>query len=181
MAVVLLLAFACTFSALPKAHGQKDVRAVIVAKAKREPAPTFHLASSTGKTVQPADYKGKVVLLNFWATKCGGCVLEIPAFIDLQQKYEKSGFTTVGISSDVSYSGLKNDAEGWQLVRPFMASHKMNYPILMGNDSLVTAYGFELWPASYLIDKSGKIAATYIGVVDKNDVEANIKALLAER
>ncbi len=62
-----------------------------------------------------------------------------------------------------------------------MTSHKLNYPILMGNDSVIDAFGFQSYPATYLIDRSGKIAATYVGVVDKNDVEANIKSLLAER
>jgi len=62
-----------------------------------------------------------------------------------------------------------------------MSSHGMNYPVLMGNDSVVNVYGFKSYPATYLIDKSGRIAATYVGVVDKGDVEANMKKLLAER
>ncbi len=86
----------------------------------------------------------------------------------------------MGISADISYLGLKGPDEAWKLVRPFMASHKLNYPILMGDGSVVDAYGFPSYPATYLIDRSGKIAATYVGVVDKNDVEANIKTLLAE-
>jgi peroxiredoxin len=87
----------------------------------------------------------------------------------------------VGISTDIAYEGLKNADEAWQRVRPFMASHSMNYPVLMGNDSVVNAYGFKSYPATYLIDKSGRIAATYVGVVSKEDVEANVKKLLSER
>jgi peroxiredoxin len=181
----LIFAFVCalgwSFAAAPGAFAQKDVHAVLIHKADRKPAPTFHFVSDTGQTVQPSSYRGKVVLLNFWATKCGGCVLEIPSFVELQKSYAGSGFTAVGISADIPYSGLKNSEEAWRQVRPFIVSHKLNYPILMGNDSIVDAYGFEAYPATYLIDRSGKIAATYVGVVDKSDVEANIKRLLAER
>jgi len=181
----LILAFAVAFGwslAAPSiASGQKDVHAALIDKADRKPAPMFHFMSDTGQTVQPSSYRGKVVLLNFWATKCGGCVLEIPSFVELQKSYAGSGFTAVGISEDLPYSGLKNSEEAWRQVRPFIVSHKLNYPILMGNDSIVDAYGFQAYPATYLIDRSGKIAATYVGVVDKTDVEANIKRLLAER
>jgi peroxiredoxin len=181
LATAFLIALAWTFTILPNAYGQKNVHAILVAKADRKPAPTFHLESAMGKIIQVSDYRGKVVLLNFWATKCGGCILEIPSFVELQQTYKKSGFTAVGISADIPYEGLKNADEAWQYVRPFMTSHKLNYPILMGNDSVVDAYGFRSYPATYLIDRSGKIAATYVGVVDKSDVETNIKMLLAER
>lgn len=68
----------------PALYGQRDVHAVLVAQSARKPAPAFHLAGETGKTTQIGDYKGKVVLLNFWATACGGCVLEIPSFIAFQ-------------------------------------------------------------------------------------------------
>ena len=179
--LTLLIVIACIIGVPPNAHAQKNVHAVLVAAPDRKPAPTFHLPSATGKTTQPSDYRGKVVLINFWATKCGGCVLEIPSFIDLQQTYEKSGFTAVGISSDIAYSGLKTTDQAWQLVRPFIASHSINYPILMGDDATATAFGFPSWPATYLIDRRGRIAATYIGVVDKADVESNLKLLLAER
>ena len=180
LAALVLWAFSFSFAALPNGSGQ-TAHAVLIRKTDRKTAPAFHFVSDTGKNVQPSDFRGKIVLLNFWATKCGGCVLEIPSFIELQRTYEKSGFTAVGISEDISYSGLKTADEAWRLVRPFMTSHKLNYPVLMGDDHAVEAYGFESYPATYLIDRSGKIAATYVGVVDKNDVEANIKALLAER
>ncbi len=166
---------------MPSAHGQQNVHARLVAKADRKPAPSFGLVSATGKNVHVSEYRGKVVLLNFWATKCGGCILEIPSFVELQQAYEKSGFTVVGISADIPYDDLKSADEAWKQVRPFMARHKLNYPILMGNAAVVKAYGFDEYPATFLVDRSGKIAATYIGVVDKKDVEANVKALLAER
>ena len=174
--------YVIVFTALTSlnAYGQKDVHAILVAKPDRKPAPAFHLVDANGKTVQISDYRGKVVLLNFWATSCGGCILEIPSFIELQRDYGKSGFTAVGISADIPYEGLKSTDEAWRLVRPFISSHGLNYPILMGDNSVIGDYGFRSYPATYLIDKSGKIAATYVGIVDKNDVETNIKTLLAQ-
>ncbi|NYF78934.1 TlpA family protein disulfide reductase [Granulicella arctica] len=180
MAIALTIASSFGVLTSEVAHAQQNVHAVIVAKADRKPAPHFDLVAADGKTVQVSNYRGKVVLLNFWATKCGGCILEIPSFMELQQTYGKNGFTAVGISADIPYEGLKSPDEAWGLVRPFMASHKLNYPILMGDDKVVDAYGFPSYPATYLIDRSGKIAATYVGVVSKDDVEANIKILLAE-
>lgn len=180
MIVPILMILACGFVGSPHIYGQQSVRVHLVAKADRKPAPAFHLVSATGKTVQISDYRGKIVLLNFWATKCGGCILEIPSLVEIQKAFERSGFTAVGISEDISYSGLNSAGEAWQQVRPFMVSHSINYPILMGNDAIVDAYGLSLYPTTYLIDGSGKIAAIYAGVIDMNDLEANIKALLAK-
>jgi peroxiredoxin len=163
------------------AAAQKDVHAPLVVQDNRKAAPNFHLDSAEGRVLEIADFKGKVVLLNFWATACGGCVLEIPSFIDLQRKYEGRDFTAVGISADIPYEGLKSPEEAWQKVRPFVAEHQVNYPIVMGSDAVIDAYGFKSYPATYLIDKSGHIAATYVGVVSKDDVDANIQRLLAER
>jgi peroxiredoxin len=163
------------------AVAQQDVHAPLVPKAERKNAPRFHLASADGKTAQLSDFRGRVVLLNFWATDCGGCVLEIPSFIELQLKYGDKHFTAVGISADIPYEQLKSADEAWQKVRPFIAKHQINYPIVMGNDAIIDAYGFKSYPATYLIDRSGHIAATYVGVVSKEDVDANIAQLLAER
>lgn len=163
------------------AAAQHDVHAPLVAKESRKNAPTFHLTSADGRVLQISDFRGKVVLLNFWATACGGCVLEIPSFIELQRKYGSSKFTAVGISADIPYEGLKSADEAWQKVRPFIVQHQVNYPIVLGNDSVIDSYGFNSYPATYLVDKSGHIAATYVGVVSKDDVETNIKKLLEEQ
>jgi peroxiredoxin len=165
----------------PALFGQQDVHAALIALTARKPAPTFHLVGETGRAMEVSDYQGEVVLLNFWATDCGGCRLEIPSFIDLQQAYKDKGFTAVGVAMDISYEQLKNADEAWARVRPFIVDHKLNYPILMGNDSIFNAYQVKAYPATFLIDKSGKIAATYVGVVNKANVEANIRTLLSER
>jgi peroxiredoxin len=163
------------------AYGQKDVRAVIVDKSLRKPAPSFQLDGGEGKDVRLTDFRGRVVLLNFWATKCGGCILEIPSFIEIQANHANEKFTALGVSADIPYEGLKSPQEAWALVKPFVASHHMNYPVVMGSSDLVDTYGFRSYPATYLIDKKGRIAALYEGVVSKDDVEKNVKTLLSER
>jgi peroxiredoxin len=135
-----------------------------------------------GTKLRISDYRGKVVLLNFWATDCGGCVLEIPSFIELEKAYKDKGFTAVGVTMDISYEDLKGANEAWARVRPFIAKHGVNYPIAMGDDAISKAYALSSFPATYLIDKSGSIAVAYVGmVIDKVNVETNIKSLLAER
>ena len=168
-------------SATPLLFAQQDVHATLIASADRKPAPPFDLANEGGKKVGVSDYRGKVVLVNFWATECGGCVLEIPSFISLEATHKAKGFTAVGVSMDVSYDGLKNADEAWAKVRPFVVSHRVNYPILMGDQAISGAYALKAFPATYLIDKSGRIAATYVGVVSKDNVEANVNKLLSER
>jgi peroxiredoxin len=174
-----------TFLALVMAAGtaasQQNVHATIVAQASRAAAPAFGLADSSGKSVQLSDYRGKVVLLNFWATECGGCKLEIPWFIELETAHKSDSFTVLGVSMDTSYEKLTNSDEAWSRVRPFVADHKMNYPIVMGDSSLLGSYELRFLPATFLIDKQGRIAATYSGVVDKADVSSNIDKLLAEQ
>jgi peroxiredoxin len=166
----------------PALFGQQDAHAALTPAANRKPAPAFQLVTQDGTKMQISDYRGKVVLLNFWATDCGGCVLEIPSFIELEKAYKEKGFTAVGVSMDISYEDLKDANEAWGRVRPFVAKHGVNYPIAMGDDAISKAYALNAFPATYLIDKSGKIAVAYVGmVIDKGNVETNIKGLLAER
>jgi peroxiredoxin len=169
-------------SATPALYGQQDKHASLTAPESRKPAPAFELISEDGKKIRLSDYRGKVVLLNFWATDCGGCVLEIPSFIELQRAYKDRGFTTVGVAMDISYDGLKDANEAWAKVRPFMAKKGINYGIAMGDDAISKTYALNAYPATYLIDKSGRVAVAYVGVVvDKDNVERNIKGLLSER
>jgi peroxiredoxin len=166
----------------PVLFGQQDVHAGLTLPANRKPAPAFQLVTEDGTKMQISDYRGKVVLLNFWATDCGGCLLEIPSFIELEKAYKDKGFTAVGVSMDISYEDLKDANEAWARVRPFIAKHGVNYPIAMGDDAISRAYALNAFPATYLIDKSGKIAVAYVGVVvNKDNVATNIKSLLSER
>jgi peroxiredoxin len=174
--IVLALLFATA-----SASGQQGAHATIVPPASRTTAPAFQLADSSGTNKQVADYRGKVVLLNFWATACGGCKLEIPWLIELESAHKSDSFTVVGISMDTSYEGAKSADQAWSQVKPFVLDHKLNYPVLMGDATLITSYRLAAVPATYLLDKQGRIAATYNGVADKSDVDSNIKKLLAEQ
>jgi peroxiredoxin len=145
-----------------------------------ETGPSFQLDDATGKKVRLSDYDGKAVLLDFWATECGGCIREMPAFMDLAQAYGKRGLAVVGVSVDIFFEHLKNSNDARGKVKPFVQAHKVNYPILMGDDPVTTGYDIQALPLTYLIDKSGRIAASYAGVVDKDNVESNIQAVLKE-
>ncbi len=147
----------------------------------RTAAPSFHLTDASGRTEQLADYRGKVVLLNFWATDCGGCRLEIPWLVDVNQSFKDKSVSLIGISMDISYDDLKNAAEAWAKVTPFVEAHHIAYPILMGDGDVTKRYDIQTLPATYLIDSRGRIAATYVGLIDKQNVKDNINALLAEQ
>jgi peroxiredoxin len=138
---------------------------------QRKSAPGFALKDSDGRTVNLADYKGKVVMLNFWATWCGPCKIEIPWLIDFEQKYKDRGFAVVGISMD---------EEGWDAVKPYIQNSKINYRILLGTDTVAQSYGgVDSLPTTFLIDPAGKIASTHVGLVSKSDYENEIEHLLA--
>ncbi len=168
-------------AAIAGVAAQHDVRATMQPAKDRKAAPAFRLMDGTGKAVRLADFHGKVVLLDFWATECGGCKQEIPYFMEFDHAYKDKGLAVVGVSMDIMYEDLKNAEEGWNKVKPFVQAQKINYVILMGGDQVIKDFSIDALPATYLIDGNGKIAATYVGVVNKNDVEANIKTLLAER
>jgi peroxiredoxin len=124
-----------------------------------------------GATVRLSDYKGKVILLNYWATWCGPCKVEIPDLVALQEKYKDQGLIILGVSQD-------DDPE---TLRAFASAYKMNYPVLVGRDQpdLLDAQG-PLWglPTSYLIGRDGVICTRHLGPAKKEDFEREIKALL---
>jgi cytochrome c biogenesis protein CcmG/thiol:disulfide interchange protein DsbE len=128
-------------------------------------------ATAAGKDgLDLSKYSGKVVLLNFWATTCGGCKLEIPWFMEFQVRYKSRGLVVIGVSMD---------DDGWKSVKPYVKQKKINYPVVIGTEGVAKQYGgVEALPMTLLIDRAGKIAASYTGVVDKQACESEIVALL---
>lgn len=158
----------------------QNVRAPLQPANMRRVAPPFNLSESSGKHVTLAEYRGKVLLLNFWATDCGGCRLEVPWIVDLDKIFKAENVVVAGISMDVSYEGLKNATEGWGRVMPFVRAHHISYTVLMGDKDVETNYDVRALPATFLIDQKGRIAASYIGLIDESDADANIRGLLKE-
>ena len=137
---------------------------------ERHPAPEFALKDADGKTVRLEEYKGKVVLLDFFATWCGPCKIEIPWFLEWERKHKDKGFSVLGVSMD---------DEGWEVVKPFLADLKVNYRVVIGNDSTAQLYGgVDALPTTFLIDRNGKIAAVHIGLASKKAFEDGIEQLL---
>ena len=126
-----------------------------------------------GKSVNLSDFKGKVILLDFWATWCPPCRKEIPGFIELYNTYKSRGLVVIGVSMD--------DADDIADVKRFAAQIKMNYPILLGagrEDDLKPAFGELPLPTSFVIARDGRICARYDGLTATDQVERGITALL---
>jgi peroxiredoxin len=139
---------------------------------QRKAAPDLGLQDTFGKQANLRDYRGKVVVVDFWATWCHGCLQEMPWFAEFQRKYGDKGLSVIGVSLDV---------EGWKVVKPFVEKAAVPYRIVLGNDASAQAYGIGNMPDTFLIDQEGRIAATYVGIVDKNGLEKNIQKLLAQK
>lgn len=155
------------------AADQPTIRAVLKSPNDRKSAPTFVLKDSFGKSAKLKEYRGKVVLLDFWATWCTGCKEEIPWFAELQHKYSREGLAVIGVSMD---------EDGWKAVKPFLAEHSIPYRILLGDESIAQSYGVQNMPDTFLIDRQGRLAAAYrAGIVDRDDIETNIKRVLSNR
>jgi peroxiredoxin len=138
----------------------------------RAAAPDFILKDVNESELKLSEQKGKVVLVNFWATWCHGCQLEIPWYIEFQKKFAGQGFVVIGISLD---------GDGWKSVKPWLKEKKVNYPIVIGTDKLGEVYGLNGMPLTVLVDRDGRIADTHSGVVDRAATEQKIEMLLQEK
>jgi peroxiredoxin len=139
--------------------------------AKGQLAPDFTLKSLDGKTVKLSDYRGKAVLVNFWATWCEPCNIEMPWLVDLHKKYAAQGFEILGVSmDDVSEKGIAK----------FAQEKHVDYPILIGNDPVGDAYGgIPFLPGNFYIDRSGKIIDKGFGLKGKPEMERDIQKIIA--
>lgn len=140
--------------------------------ASRQEARDFTLTSIDGKIIKLSDYKGKVLILDFWATWCPPCRAEIPDFVALQDQYGKKGLQIVGISVDQG---------GAAVVKPFAKENNINYPILLTDGKVEAAYGgIRGIPTTFVIDREGNIRNKYVGFTAKGVFEKDIVALLKE-
>ena len=147
--------------------------AVVKRLGVRTDAPDFSLTDANGKTVRLSDFKGKVVLLDFWATWCAGCKVEIPWYVEFQKKYHAKGLASIGVAMD---------EEGWEKVKPYLAEHPISYPVVVGTlDLLQKKFGLApSLPITLLIDRNGKVAESHVGMVNKDAFEKDIRQLLQE-
>jgi peroxiredoxin len=162
-----------TLALLITACQPKTTAAGGASESGRKPAPEFSLKDVNGQTVKLSDYRGKVVLLNFWATWCGPCKLEIPWFIEFEQQYKDKGFAVVGISMD---------EEGWEVVRPYLEKQKVNYRVVVGGDEIGQTYGgVDSLPTTFMLDREGRIASVHIGLVSKSEYKNEIDELVQKK
>ncbi len=137
---------------------------------RQDKAPNFTLKTHDGNTVDLGKLKGKVVVLNFWATWCGPCRQEIPGFIETYKTYHAKGVEIVGISLDEG---------GWDVVQPYVARTNIPYPVVIGDQAISEAYGgINAIPTTFIITKEGNIAGKHVGFLSKDQLEKQIKAVL---
>jgi len=149
---------------------------IVAGCSKKQPdygyAPQFTLPDVTGRQVSLTDFKGKVVIVNFWATWCPGCVAEMPHFVELYDKYKQQGFEMIGMSLD--QGGAKD-------VKAFMEKKPINYTMLIANMDVSNRYKTKgLLPTTFVIDRTGKIRRKYVGARSKAVFEKDIKTMLGE-
>jgi peroxiredoxin len=133
-------------------------------------APDFELASLDGRKVKLSDFRGKAVVLNFWATWCAPCKVEMPWFVDLQKEYGSDGLTILGVAMD--------DSEP-QKIAQFASEMGVNYPVLLGTNNVSEAYGdVEYLPTTFYINRQGKIVGKVAGLIGKAEIEDDARKAL---
>ncbi len=147
----------------------KGVPDNLIPAEQRKTAPDFTLNDTQGRPVTLSEYKGKVVLLDFWATWCPACQSEIPWYLEFEKKYKDKGLVVIGVAMD---------KEGLKVVQPYMQQKQMDYTVVLGSDDLGPQFGFKTIPVTFLIDKSGNVAVAHTGIVDKDNFEGHIEELL---
>jgi thiol-disulfide isomerase/thioredoxin len=138
---------------------------------ERTPAPSLALKDAAGNTLTLQDEKGKVVLLDFWATWCGPCRTETSWLIELSNKYKDRGLIVLGVSMD----------DNWSVVKAYASKASISYPILLGNESLTPAFGrLDALPVAYFLDRQLRVADTHTGAGNKKQFEQIVQTLLSE-
>ncbi len=174
ISVVLVVAASGMALMMTPASNAEAVQTSVATDGKK--APDFTLTAIDGKSLKLSDYKGKGVIVNFWATWCPPCRAEIPDMVELQKEYESKGFSFIGIAV--------SDEE--EKVKAFALSQKMNYPVAMGSKELAMSYGkltqegaIRGIPTSFVINGKGEILDYFVGARDKATFAEAIKKVIA--
>jgi thiol-disulfide isomerase/thioredoxin len=172
MMAVMLLGGGFGAAELSAATEDKPVASAPAELPKLGPAPEWKLKSVDGKEVSSEQFKGKVVIVDFWATWCAPCIEEIPSYIKLQHKYGKDGLVVIGVSEDqVDVSRVKQ----------FTEKHGMNYLVVMDRFDVAAAFGgTEVLPTTILIDRAGQMRDRKMGAQDPVDYEKKVQSLLEQ-
>ena len=166
MHMLMASLFVCGLAAVPFHAQQKSKTG-----SGYKPAPNFSRLNLAGQKTSLSDYRGRVVLLNFWATWCGPCITEMPVLAQWQKELGPSGLQVVGVSMDDEPKG----------VRAMTKKLRINYPVVMGDETIGTAYGGVLGlPVTFVIDRKGKIRSRHQGAIDIASLRREVQTLLKE-
>jgi peroxiredoxin len=136
----------------------------------RPKAPNFRLKSSTGKIIELSKLRGKVVVVNFWATWCGPCRAEVPGFLEVYNNYKSKGLEIIGVSLDET---------GWDVVMPFLRRYKITYPVVVGDGKVVHDYGgIDAIPTTFIVDRDGDVVSGHRGLLPKAQLEKMLREVL---
>ena len=170
---LLLISFVVVYSFIniaSETNGETKTELLTESNYDVDKAPDFTLTSTDGKKIKLSNYKGKIVILDFWATWCGPCRIGIPDLIEIQKEY-KDKVVVIGISLDQDRT-LKD-------VIPFIKEYKINYPVVYGTEQVVIDYGYiEAIPTTFILDTKRNIVDKFIGLVPKSSYVNKIKSLL---
>jgi peroxiredoxin len=172
-----LFAFAALSAPVPVASAQASGDPAsdsyrLTPPAARKAAPDFALTDVQGHPLSLAQYRGQVILLDFWAVDCGGCKIEIPWYVQFDRAYRSQGLVLIG---------LDMYGETPQKILPFLQQSHIDYAIAVGTDAIGSRFGLTEMPLTLLIDRQGRIAVSHAGIVDRARFENDIRQLLAER
>ena len=165
-ALALVCATTVAFTQLGRAEQS------LISASEAKPVPTFTLTSLKGETLSVSDLKGKVVVVDFWATWCGPCVAEIPGYVQLQEKYGDK-LVIVGVSVDEG---------GVERVQKFAKDKKINYPIAMATDEVISGFGeINAIPTTFIVDQEGRVRFRKVGAMHTDEFEKLLQPLLAQK
>jgi peroxiredoxin len=155
-----------------KDTGSSGPRIVFATPETRKAAPDFTLNDAAGVPVRLSEFRGKVVLLSFWATWCVPCKTEIPWFVEFDRTFRDRGLVVLGVSLDEG---------GWNAVEAYVEEMKVDYRVMVADKNIAPLYGGLAWiPVTLIIDKAGRIGVTHVGLCPKSEYEAAINSMLAE-